>query len=503
MMRQTTLFRSLGGFLAIAGTLTVALPRCAMAADAGQRITVQPADNGQALVNPGMGWTLQFYSNAIENYGSKLEPSDTLDDWPGLSTIYLRVPWSFLEPQEGRFNWPLFDTPAQRWIAKGKKIAMRVSCCESWVALRHAQMGARRRRQGRSISSSARARGPAGRCGSRTISIRCSWRSSTIFWPPWPAVTTAIRTWRSSTSARSACGARAIPASAAGSTQAQTLAVVKRHIDLHVKHFHHTLLCISDDVAGPEQAGPAFPGDGLRDLQGRDDARRQHPGAAAAPLVVSRRDGAGVLAALAGDPGARALRRLEGPRGLERRPAAEVGRGLSRQLHVDPLVAAGGIAARTARRSSGSTAGWATGCNCESMSWPATIAAGPAVRGRDVLGQRRRGPLLWRRLLGHDAQGREAGIAAVLVDEGFDVRSLKVGPPGQAPVEKLRSQFTVAMRHRDPAGPARARRSGPGVTRFLSPSAASMARRRSPCRWPATTASIATGWGRTEVTQEP
>ena len=29
-------------------------------------------DNGQALVNPGMGWTMHFYSNLLCNYGSKL-----------------------------------------------------------------------------------------------------------------------------------------------------------------------------------------------------------------------------------------------------------------------------------------------------------------------------------------------------------------------------------------------------------------------------------------------
>jgi len=52
---------------------------------------------------------------------------------PGLSVVYVRVPWSFLEPKEGEFNWSLFDTPAQRWIAKGKQIAIRVSCCESWL----------------------------------------------------------------------------------------------------------------------------------------------------------------------------------------------------------------------------------------------------------------------------------------------------------------------------------------------------------------------------------
>jgi hypothetical protein len=59
--------------------------------------------------------------------------ADTLDDWPGLSVIYLRVPWSFLEPREGQFNWSLFDTPAQKWIDHGKQIAIRVTCSESWM----------------------------------------------------------------------------------------------------------------------------------------------------------------------------------------------------------------------------------------------------------------------------------------------------------------------------------------------------------------------------------
>lgn len=103
------------------------------AESAEPRVTIRPEDTGRALVNPDMGWTMHFYSNRIENYGSRLEPSDTLDDFPGLSTVYLRVPWSFLEPEEGRFDWSLLDTPAQRWIGKGKKIALRISCTESWI----------------------------------------------------------------------------------------------------------------------------------------------------------------------------------------------------------------------------------------------------------------------------------------------------------------------------------------------------------------------------------
>ena len=97
------------------------------------QITVQPQDTGEALENPGMGWVLHYYDNVPANYGSKLEPSDTVDDYPGLTVIYLRIPWSYLEPEEGKFNWSVVDSPAQRWIDKGKQIAFRISCSESWM----------------------------------------------------------------------------------------------------------------------------------------------------------------------------------------------------------------------------------------------------------------------------------------------------------------------------------------------------------------------------------
>jgi hypothetical protein len=98
-----------------------------------QRTVIRPKDTGAAFENPGMGWGFHYYSNIPTNYGSKLEPSDTLDDFPGLTHIYLRIPWSYLEPEEGKFYWSVVDTPAQRWIQKGKKIAFRISCSESWM----------------------------------------------------------------------------------------------------------------------------------------------------------------------------------------------------------------------------------------------------------------------------------------------------------------------------------------------------------------------------------
>ena len=80
-----------------------------------------------------MGWVLHHYDNIAFNYGGKLEPSDTVDDFPGVSVVYLRIAWSYLEPQEGRFNWSVLDTPAQRWLDKGKQIALRISCSESFM----------------------------------------------------------------------------------------------------------------------------------------------------------------------------------------------------------------------------------------------------------------------------------------------------------------------------------------------------------------------------------
>jgi hypothetical protein len=95
------------------------------------RVVVHPRDTGEALINPGMGWTLHHYDNNIKRYGVHLEPSDTVDDFPGNSVIYLRLAWSYIEPEEGKFNWSIVDTPAQRWVAKGLKVAFRFSCSES------------------------------------------------------------------------------------------------------------------------------------------------------------------------------------------------------------------------------------------------------------------------------------------------------------------------------------------------------------------------------------
>jgi hypothetical protein len=221
-------------------------------------LTVQPKDTGAALINPDMGWTMHFYSNIPENYGSKLEPVDTVDDFPGLSTVYLRVPWAFLEPEEGRFNWALLDTPAQRWIAKGKRVAFRITCSENWMPYATPEWVRK-----------AGAKGFFYQFGKGPSSEGKTWDPD--FGDPIFLVkldrflsTTAARYDGNPNVAFIDIGSygmwgegHTMMSSQVPEAKART--IIQQHIDLHAKHFKRTLLCISDDVAGHDKPGRHFP----------------------------------------------------------------------------------------------------------------------------------------------------------------------------------------------------------------------------------------------------
>ena len=104
--------------------------------DLNGRVRVRPQATNEALVNPGMGWVYYHYDNANWNYGSETAVGDVLDWFPGVSTIYFRLPWYDLEPEEGHFRWDVIDSVAQSWIAAGKQIAFRFTCneaCYEWA----------------------------------------------------------------------------------------------------------------------------------------------------------------------------------------------------------------------------------------------------------------------------------------------------------------------------------------------------------------------------------
>jgi hypothetical protein len=254
--RHSPVSTRIGWSLLAACVLAGLTVSASLAAD--EWVTVQPKDTGQALVNPDMGWTLQFYSNMPKNYGSKLEPSDTVDDFPGLSTVYLRVPWAFLEPEEGRFNWALFDTPAQRWIAKGKRVALRVTCSENWMRYATPEW-----------VKNAGAKGTFYQYGKGPTPQGNAWD------PDFgdPIFLEKLDQFLSVMAARydgnpnvefidvGSYGLWGEGHTAASSRVPEDKSpdIVKKHIDLYAKHFKHTLVNVNDDMAGSQKPGWHFP----------------------------------------------------------------------------------------------------------------------------------------------------------------------------------------------------------------------------------------------------
>ena len=110
--------------------MSLVLASCVIAGSAfAASVTLKATD--EVLINPGMGWVYYHFSNRLWAYGGMTPAGDTLDWFPGVSAVYLRVPWCALEPKEGEYRWDLFDSIAQPFIAKGKKIAIRVTSSES------------------------------------------------------------------------------------------------------------------------------------------------------------------------------------------------------------------------------------------------------------------------------------------------------------------------------------------------------------------------------------
>ena len=66
--------------------------------------TVCPKATDKALINPDMGFVYYKYSNRLWAYGINTPDSDTLDWFPGCSTVYMRVLWNDIEPEEGEYK---------------------------------------------------------------------------------------------------------------------------------------------------------------------------------------------------------------------------------------------------------------------------------------------------------------------------------------------------------------------------------------------------------------
>jgi len=421
--------RGICGGLAILVLGVVPIAHAAEAAGGDRAVAVRPEDNGAVLDNPGMGWVFHYYDNVPANYGSKLAPSDTLDDFPGLTVIYLRIPWSYLEPEEGRFAWSVLDTPAQRWIAKGKQIALRISCSESWM--RYATPA---------WVEKAGAKGYNFRAGKGVVADGPFWEpdyNDPVFLEKLDRFLAALAARYDGSPEVAFVDVGSFGVWGEGHTfhssairyPAQT---VIRHIDLHLKHFKKTLLAANDDFTFAQEGQRAIDYAFQRGLTLRDDSILVQAGKNAyfhadlaqhvwprLPVILESEHYGGSRDRGCWQDGGLYLK------AMEEYHASYV------SIHWWPREfrdANKELIARMSRR-----LGYRL--QLAEARWPAKVKQSGAIQLTTAWRNAGVAPCLpggYPAITLKDAKG---GIAAVLADPGLEVRSLAVGPPGQAPVK--------------------------------------------------------------------
>ncbi|HNX33915.1 MAG TPA: DUF4832 domain-containing protein [Kiritimatiellia bacterium] len=222
-------------------------------------VVVQPKNTDEALINPGMGWVCFHYSNRLWAYGSRLEAGDTLDWFPGASVIYFRLPWCYLEPEEGMYRWDLIDSYAQPWVAQGKRIALRVTACENRFRYATPEWVQKAGAKGLDYKFST-----LGKPAEETL-----WEPDyldPVFLEKLDRLLAAMAKRYNGNPSVAFIDIGTFGMWGEGHTggtskltQEETDKRVKVQIDLYKKHFPDTQLCISDDVAGASRPGDHFP----------------------------------------------------------------------------------------------------------------------------------------------------------------------------------------------------------------------------------------------------
>jgi hypothetical protein len=417
-------------------------------------VTARPADTGAALVNPGMGWTLMYYSNIPENYGSKLKPSDTVDDFPGLSTVYLRIPWALIEPEEGQYRWSVLDAPAQRWIDKGKSIALRITCSENWMRFATPEW-----------VKTAGAKGTFYRWGKGPDPAGEAWDpdfGDPVFLRKLDAFLKALGRRYDGNPAVAFIDIGSFGMWGEGHTGGSSRVpedradpIIRRHIEMHQAHFPRTLLAFNDDLAGPSRVGASSPLVDWafeRGLTLRDDSilvqpppRSWYHAEMAArfwperPVIVEHEHFGPSRDRGAWGP-------ADGSRLLE---AVEAYHASYLTIHWWPrefLDANREAIARINRR-----LGYRV--RPQELSWPDQITPGQPFEVAGVWINAGVAPCLPGGNPALTLKDQEGGIAAVLTDTDLDVRTLPVGPPDKPQPLAWKARFTISERApRIPAG---------------------------------------------------
>jgi hypothetical protein len=82
-------------------------------------------DSLTPLGNPGKGW--YHHLDDIGPYCSGIRNDTLFHEFPDLDHLYLRMPWSYLEPKEGEFNWSLINEVVDQYVPLGYGISFSIT----------------------------------------------------------------------------------------------------------------------------------------------------------------------------------------------------------------------------------------------------------------------------------------------------------------------------------------------------------------------------------------
>lgn len=201
------------------------------------------------LKNPHKGWYHHYFDNSIEIYIPSCDAD--LEEFPGLTQLYLRLAWSHLEPQQGVYNWALIDDVINKWIEKGFSISFRITCKETDIPFATPEW--------------VRDMGVPGEF--YPFHNKMSWRPDyghPLFLEHLEQFHRAFaarydgQPWVDSVDIGS-YGQWGEAHNFMSGEVPDSIEVVKAHIDIHLRHYKKSLLVISDDVVGDRtDDGAAF-----------------------------------------------------------------------------------------------------------------------------------------------------------------------------------------------------------------------------------------------------
>lgn len=225
----------------------------------GAEIDLRPDwDETLPLANPHKGWYHHFFDNHVNKY--LVERDEELTEFPGMDHVYLRLAWAYLEPEEGRFNWRILDEQIGKWTALGLGVSLRISCRET---------GTDRIEQQFATPRWVRDAGAQG-----GFYLKRKQVGSDGPWEPVyddPVFLAKLDKFIAALAARydgkpwlryvdiGSVGDWGEGHTSSGSGRKYGYDALKRHVDMHTKHFRKTQLVISDDfvcgIADPAERG--------------------------------------------------------------------------------------------------------------------------------------------------------------------------------------------------------------------------------------------------------